>query len=147
MQFLNCNVKINGEDVPMILETKRMAPGCTNTWYIEIYGTDASAKFTTDDPNAFVFSQNVGKEQAWCRINIGYKPQFDTITGEIFEFGFTDAILQMWAAFMKELNGEYVKFGCFTPEETMLSHKLQTAALKSHYSKKARKGYIDWRIK
>lgn len=52
-----------------------------------------------------------------------------TITGGIFEFGFTDAILQMWAAFISELEGKEVFFGCMRPEETALSHALQTAAL------------------
>ena len=134
---LNCTVNVEGYDVPMTLETKRMAPGCTNTWFIEIYGLTASAKFSTDNPNIFVYSQSVGKEQAWCRLNVGYKPQFKTITGGIFEFGFTDAILQMWAAFMKELAGGDVFFGCFTPEETVLSHRLLTAALTSHIEQKA----------
>jgi len=134
---LNCEVEIDGNDVPMILETKRMAPGCTNDWFIEVYGTENSAKFSTNDPNAFVFSHAVGKEQAWCRLDIGYKPQFKAITGSIFEFGFSDAILQMWAAFMKELSGEKVDFGCFTPDQTVISHALQTAALESNKTKSA----------
>ena len=69
-------------------------------------------------------------------MNVGYKPEFPTITGGIFEFGFTDSILQMWCSFMKEVSGEAVAFGCFTPEETRLSHKLLTAALVSHKEKR-----------
>ena len=69
-------------------------------------------------------------------MNIGYKPMIPTITGGIFEFGFTDSILQMWAAFICELSGIDIPFGCVTPEETELSHKLQTAALVSHASGK-----------
>ena len=134
---LNCEVDIEGYDIPMVLETKRMAPGCTNSWYIKIYGLEASAKFTTEEPNIFAYTQSAGKEQAWCKLNIGYKPQFVTITGSIFEFGFTDAILQMWASFMKELSGGEVFFGCVTPEETEMSHRLLTAALKSQNLKKA----------
>ena len=38
-------------------------------------------------------------------------------------------MLQMLAAFICEAAGEPVPFGCFTPEETRLSHKLLTAAL------------------
>lgn len=129
--ILNCTVDINGYDVPMVLETKRMSPGSTDEWYIEVYGIKASAKFNSNDPNAFVFSQPVGKEQAWCRLNVGYKPMIKTITGSIFEFGFTDAILQMWASFMKEMETGEVGFGCFRPEETAMSHALQTAALES----------------
>lgn len=125
-----------GNSFPMFLETKRMAPGATNEWFIEVYGLDCSAKFSSNDPNALLYTQAVGKEQAWCRLNIGYKPQFKTVTGSIFAFGFTDSILQMWCAFIKELCGEQVAFGCFTPEETMLSHKLLTAALESHKQKR-----------
>ncbi len=126
----------NGDVFPMFLETKRMSPGSTDEWFIEVYGLEASAKFNSNDPNAFTYTQAVGKEQAWCRLNVGYKPQFSTITGGIFEFGFTDSILQMWCSFMKEISGEPVEFGCFTPEETKLSHKLLTAALESHKEKK-----------
>lgn len=126
----------NGDVFPMFLETKRMSPGSTDEWFIEVYGLEASAKFNSNDPNAFTYTQAVGKEQAWCRLNVGYKPQFPTITGGIFEFGFTDSILQMWCSFMKEVSGQEVEFGCFTPEETKLSHKLLTAALESHKEKK-----------
>ena len=122
---------------PMFMETKRMSPGSTDEWYIEIYGLECSAKFSTNDPNAFLYTQNVGKEQAWCRLSVGYKPILKTITGDIFEFGFTDAILQMWGEFIKELCEEKVEFGCFTPEETRLSHKLLTAALISNKEKRA----------
>ncbi|MBE7019604.1 MAG: Gfo/Idh/MocA family oxidoreductase [Ruminococcaceae bacterium] len=126
----------NGDVFPMFLETKRMSPGSTDEWFIEVYGLEASGKFNSNDPNAFCYTNAVGKEQAWCRLNVGYKPQFPTITGSIFEFGFTDSILQMWCSFMKEVSGEKVEFGCFTPEETRLSHKLLTAALESHKEKK-----------
>jgi hypothetical protein len=67
---------------------------------------------------------------------MGYTPAVPTITGSIFEFGFSDSILQMWAAFLLELdNGAPPVFGCFTPEETRLSHALQSAALESHRKK------------
>ncbi len=43
-----------------------------------------------------------------------------------------DAILQMWAAFLQELEGGALPtFGCFTPEETRISHALLSAALDS----------------
>ena len=55
------------------------------------------------------------------------------ITGSIFEFGFSDSLLQMWAAFLLELDqGKPPVFGCFTPEETRISHALHTAALESN---------------
>ncbi len=126
-----------GNTFPMFLETKRMSPGSTNEWFIEVYGLECSAKFSSSDPNVFSYTQAVGKEQAWCKLNVGYKPQFKTVTGGIFEFGFTDSILQMWCSFIKEVCGEPVEFGCFTPEETELSHNLLSAALKSHKEKRA----------
>ena len=113
-----------------------MSPGSTDEWFIEIYGLDFSAKFSSNDPNAVMYTQAVGKEQAWCRLNVGYKPQFPTVTGQIFEFGFTDSILQMWCSFVNEICGVEPKFGCFTPDETRLSHKLLTAALLSHKEKR-----------
>ena len=125
----------DGNSFPMIFETKRMAPGSTDNWYFEIYGLECSAKFTTDRPNTVSYTVSWGKEQAWADLNVGYKPLFKTITGGIFEFGFTDSILQMWAAFMSELSGKDVVFGCFTPEEAVLSHDVYTAALKSHAEK------------
>ena len=131
--ILLCDVKdVDGSVFPMMYETKRLSPGSTNEWRLEVYGLEASAKFSTNDPGAFCYTQSLGKEQAWCRVNVGYKPMIPTLTGGIFEFGFTDSILQMWGAFMCELSGIEVPFGCVTPEETELSHKLQTAALLSN---------------
>ena len=127
----------DGVEFPMFLETKRMAPGATDEWYLEVDGLDCSVKFSSNDPNGFHYTQAWDKEQAWCRVNIGYKPLFPAITGSIFEFGFTDAILQMWAAFIQEIEGKDVTFGCFTPEESELSHKLSTAALRSWKEKRA----------
>lgn len=122
----------SGNEFPLQLETKRMAPGATNRWFLEIYGMDFSAKFSSDDANALLFTTSWGQEQAWSRISIGYKPMIKTITGGIFEFGFVDAMQQMMGAFMLELTGKEVPFGLFTPEETRLSHKLSTAALESY---------------
>jgi predicted dehydrogenase len=121
-----------GDVFPMQLEMKRMAPGCTNTVEYEIYGLNMSAKFTSDDPNAIRYTQAVGREQAWARLVIGQKTQFPVITGSIFEFGFSDSLLQMFAAFVSELRGLPCSFGCFRPEEAKLSHQLLTAALESH---------------
>ncbi len=129
------SVNEKGEEFPVFYETKRMAPGCTNSWYIEVYGVGCSVKFSTDDANGFWYTENFGKEQAWCRVNIGYKPAYATITGSIFEFGFPDTVQQMWVAFFRELDGETVDFKCFLPEQTQLAHKLQTAALASNLHK------------
>jgi hypothetical protein len=37
----------------MIYETRRLSPGSTNEWKLEVYGIEASAKFSTNDPGAF----------------------------------------------------------------------------------------------
>jgi predicted dehydrogenase len=130
---LTCTVDHEGYRFPMILQTKRMAPGQTNTWYIEIDGLAGSARFTTRDPKSFYYLTSGEKEQPWCRLDLGYTPAVPGITGGIFEFGFPDAILQMWAAYLLELEkGEPPVFGCVTPEETRLSHALLSAALASH---------------
>ncbi|MCI8524573.1 MAG: Gfo/Idh/MocA family oxidoreductase [Oscillospiraceae bacterium] len=129
---LICDVQAQtGEAFPMFLEMKRMKPGATNDWYIEVDGMDCSARFASDDPNALWFTQAHGREQAWCRLVVGSKPLYPTITGNIFEFGFSDSILQMWVAFMKEVAGQAPGFGCIRPEETAISHRLHTAALES----------------
>ena len=135
--LLYFGVPSEGGGFPLILETSRMSPGDTNNWFFEIYGLENSAKFTSSKPDVFTYTHSWGKEQAWADIHIGYKPLFPTVTGGIFEFGFTDAILQMWAAFMAELDGREVSFGCFTPAETALSHALSTAALRSHETQRA----------
>ena len=58
------------------------------------------------------------------------------ITGGIFEAGFLDLNLQMWAAFASERAGELnTRFGCATPDEAVQSHELFAAALKSHDEK------------
>ncbi|MBS7263292.1 MAG: Gfo/Idh/MocA family oxidoreductase [Eubacteriales bacterium] len=135
--ILNCEARdTDGHLFPLIMETKRLSPGSTNEWSIEVSGMDASARFSTNDPNAFWYTQAWNHEQAWCRVDVGNKPLFPTITGGIFEFGFSDAILQMWAAFLSEINGVTPEWTCFTPEETALSHKLLTAALTSYKEKR-----------
>jgi hypothetical protein len=66
---------------------------------------------------------------------VGHETAFASITGGIFEFGFSDAILQMWAAFLHELvhGRPPASFaGCVTLPEVALSHRLFTAALQSH---------------
>jgi predicted dehydrogenase len=130
---LVCTVDHEGYRFPMTLETRRMAPGQTNTWYIEVDGLSGSARFSTRDPKSFYYLTSGEKEQPWCRLDLGYTPAVPGITGGIFEFGFPDAILQMWAAYLLEMEkGEPPVFGCFTPEETRLSHALLSAALASH---------------
>ena len=123
-----------GKDFSMVVETKRMAPGATNNWFIEVYGTEGSAKFSTHNPKAFDFLTTNGKEQGWTRIDVGSQSAIPSITGGIFEFGFSDAFQQMIGAFIHELseNNSNHPFKNVTPEETMWSHILFTAALESN---------------
>jgi predicted dehydrogenase len=124
---------------PLTLKTQRIAPGEKNTWYIEIYGTKASAVYSIKNPKLLRLLEYKGGEQVWQHIDMGYETAFKTITGGIFEFGFSDAILQMWAAFLYELHHQrpLKKFAaCTTPDEAALSHKLFTAALQSHTEKR-----------
>jgi hypothetical protein len=68
-------------------------------------------------------------------LDLGSQSAYPTITGAIFEFGFSDAVLQMWAAYLDELAhgnaGMQQPFHCATPAETTQTHRLFTAALKS----------------
>lgn len=125
----------SGHAFPMVLRTQRIAPGEVNTWYLEIKGLSASARFSTVDPNGLQILDPQDGGRDWRRVSVGYTPLFPAITGGIFEFGFTDAILQMWAAFVLELAGADVTrsllAGAATPEEANLSHRLFTAALES----------------
>jgi predicted dehydrogenase len=124
-----------GVQFPWTIKTQRIAPGHKDTWYLEIYGTKASVRFSTKNPKRLELLEYSGGEQAWQEIDMGYTAAFKTITGEIFEFGFSDCILQMMAAFFYEIgHGRPLRpsAGCVTPEETALSHLLFTAALESH---------------
>lgn len=133
--ILACEVHLDGQSFPMILETKRISPGDVDTWYIEVLGTRRSMRFSTKHPKTlWSMEYTPGGEQAWKAVDLGYRSSYKTITGEIFEFGFTDAILQMWAAYLDELaHGDEMigDFRCATPEEAARSHRLFTAALES----------------
>ena len=122
-------------DFPMTVKTYRIAPGEINTWSIEILGTKFSARYSTKYPKTLqtMAYQNGGKQE-WRNEDLGYDSVYKTITGGIFEFGFTDAILQMWAALIDEFSnpGKEMPYGCITPNETMIQHNILTAALESH---------------
>lgn len=123
-----------GSVFPMILKTQRIAPGEKDTWSLEILGTQASARFSTKNPKRLELLNYTGGEQVWGQIDVGYETAYKAITGGIFEFGFCDAIQQMWAAFLDEMiqgRRRALLAGCATPEETALSHRLFTAALES----------------
>lgn len=126
----------DGQRFPMTLSTKRIAPGEMNTWFIRVLGTDFSAEFSTKSPRQVRYlAYSPGGPQAWQVEDVGYSSAYPAITGGIFEFGFPDSILQMWAAFCDELvngrEGLRQPFYCATPEEAAWSHDLFTAALES----------------
>ena len=101
---LLCEVKAEGYAFPLRVETKRIAPGETNTWSIEVDGTKGSIAYTTKLPKTLSYMEyEPGNRQAWQVVDLGSESAYPTITGAIFEFGFSDAILQMWAAFLDEL--------------------------------------------
>ncbi len=75
----------------------------------------------------------VGREQSWQSVDAGSQSVWPTVTGPNFESGFSDAILQMWAAFLAEYLGELGDgFGCVRPDEAALTHRLFAAAIASH---------------
>jgi predicted dehydrogenase len=133
--MLHTDVEIDGSEVPVRFEMKRLAPSETNTWFIEILGTDGGVRFSTKEPKTLWTFQR-GKEQLWQKTDLGFHGPFPTITGGIFEPGFPDCFLQMWAAYIAERAGILEsRFGCVTPEEAVRSHELFEAALKSQETK------------
>jgi predicted dehydrogenase len=146
--ILACEVNTEKQKFPLILSTKRIAPGHSNTWFIRIQGTTFSAEYTTKNPKQIAsLPYEPGGVQAWHIADIPYKSAYQTITGGIFEFGFTDSILQMWAAFCDELtNGQAMRqeFRCATPEEAAGSHRVFTAALESERTGET--VTIDWGV-
>lgn len=133
---LVCDVQSDGQHFPMYLQTYRIAPSETNTWYIRIMGTQFSVEYSTKYPKTLRTLEYSGGEQAWRVLDLGYETAYPTITGGIFEFGFSDGLLQMWAAFCDQLvngrAGMRQPFYCATPAETALHHQVLTAALASH---------------
>jgi predicted dehydrogenase len=130
---LTLTVDVSRGRFPMLWETKRIAPGESNTWYFEAYGMDGGVRFSTRSPQTLQRFGLVDGEQAWSEVQPGHRSAWPTVTGAIFEFGFPDALLQMWAAFLAERAGQLGdRFGCATPAEALGSHRVFAAALTSH---------------
>jgi len=129
---LATSVTINENTIPMSLEMKRLAPGQTNSWYIEVMGTEGGVRYNTSDTKVlWLFERN--KEQSWKRIDLGFQTAFPTITGGIFEPGFPDCFMQMLAAYFAEREGALGdRFGCVTPDEAVQSHQFFSKALESN---------------
>jgi predicted dehydrogenase len=135
---LLCEMEAQDSDYafPFTLKAHRISPGQRNNWYLEILGTAASARYSLRDANRLdVLEYRSGGDQSWRRIEMGQEVAFPSITHELFQFGVSDAILQMWAAYLYELDrGQpLTRFAaCTQPEDTALWHTLFTAALESH---------------
>lgn len=116
------------------VRTDRVAPGNKNTWYLEVVGMNGGVRFSTAQPArvevfAMVDAPGIGREQSWQVIETGSQSVWPTVTGGIFETGFSDAILQMWAAFLAERAGVLGdRFGCATPAEALTAHELAASA-------------------
>jgi predicted dehydrogenase len=130
--LLHCWTEIGANEVPLRLEMKRLAPGETNTWFIEVLGTEGGVRYSTKEPKTLWLFEN-SKEQFWKKTDLGFGMPFKAVTGGIFEPGFPDMIQQMWAAFLMEreglLNG---RFGCATVAEAIATQEIFAAALESH---------------
>jgi predicted dehydrogenase len=123
-----------GGSFPITFHTKRIAPGHTNTWFLRVIGTRRSMEYSSQFPKTLrTMEYRAGGTQSWQHLDLGYASAYPCITGGIFEFGFTDSILQMWAAYCDELAngraGMAQPFFCATPEEAHQSHLIFTAAL------------------
>ena len=136
--LLHCDVEIAGREVPMRLETKRLAPGEMNTWYLEVYGTEGGVRYSTKETKTLWHFRR-GKEQVWECSDVGIgESAFPVVTGGIFEAGFADCFQQMLAAYAAEHAGQLGdRFGCATPDEAVGSHEIFAAALRSHAEKRA----------
>jgi predicted dehydrogenase len=129
---ISSRVRTGDQDFPLVLKTWRIAPGESNTWYIRILGMKKSAFFSTKQPRQWQWMDYEGGTQSWNTEDLGYGSVFPAITGKIFEFGFADAIQQMWAAFVDELAGGNANgFPCASPAEAAAHHAVLTAALQS----------------
>lgn len=132
-----------GVAFPLTTETKRIDPGQKNTWSFEALGLDGGVRFSTKNPKLVeVFTVSpvagIGTEQIWQQIDVGSQSVWPTVTGAIFESGFSDSILQMWAAYLAEREGLLGdRFGTVRPEEAALTHSIFGAAMESQRTGRA----------
>ncbi|KQR91546.1 MAG: Gfo/Idh/MocA family oxidoreductase [Microbacterium ginsengisoli] len=136
--IIHSRARHDGAEFPLTTVTKRIAPGEKNTWEFEAIGMSGGVRFSTKNPKqvevfALIDVPGVGREQSWQRIDAGSQSVWPTVTGPNFESGFSDAILQMWAAFLAEYVGELGdRFGTVRPAEAALTHRIFAAAIASH---------------
>lgn len=129
---LLCTVEQDGAAFPLTLGTKRIDPGQQNTWSFRVTGMQGGVEFSTRYPKTLRRMQVLDGHQVWLEQESGSQSVFGTVTGGIFEPGFSDTILQMWASYLAERAGVLGgRFGTVTPDEALASHKLWEAALAS----------------
>lgn len=129
---LLCAVRKADRTFPLTLGTKRIDPGQKNTWSLRVTGMDGGVEFSTRHPKTLRVLKVDQGEQTWQEVEMGSQSVFPTVTGGIFETGISDALLQMLAAFLAERAGELGdRFGCVTPQEALVSHRVWAAALRS----------------
>jgi predicted dehydrogenase len=123
---------LGAEPFPLHLTTKRIDPGQKNSWSLRALGMNGGVEFCTRYPKTLRVMTVGDGEQVWQEVEMGSQSCFATATGGIFEFGFSDAILQMWASYLAERAGQLGSvFGCVTPQEAVDSHRIFAAALDS----------------
>jgi predicted dehydrogenase len=123
---------------PLHLSMKRIDPGQKNTWFLRVLGMQGGVEFSTRYPKTLRVMTVDGKEQVWQEIEMGSQSSFPTVTGGIFEFGFSDAIQQMWGSYLAERAGRLEnRFGCVTPREALDSHRIFAAAVDSSRQQEA----------
>jgi predicted dehydrogenase len=135
---LHCWSRHQGDRFPLTTETKRIAPGQKNTWIFEAIGLEGGVRFSTKNPKRVdIFTvagvPGIGREQIWQQLDVGSQSVWPTVTGGIFESGFSDSILQMWAVFLAERSGVLGdRFGAARPDEVAFTHHIFEAAIRSH---------------
>ncbi|MFM9135761.1 MAG: Gfo/Idh/MocA family protein [bacterium] len=129
---LGAHPQAGGRDFTMLWETRRIAPGHVNTWFLEAVGMDGGVRFSTRQPTVLGRFALRDGEQSWEEVQPGNVSAWPVVSGAIFEFGFADALLQMWACYLAERAGELGdRFGTATPAEALASHRVFDAALRS----------------
>ena len=126
---------VAGRRFSMLWETRRIAPGQMNSWSFDALGMDGGVRFSTRTPATLQRFARRDGEQVWEEIQPGNVSAWPMVSGAIFEFGFADALLQMWAAYLAEREGLLGdRFGTATPQEALDAHRVFAAALRSDQS-------------
>jgi predicted dehydrogenase len=140
--LLACRVPTDSTDesrrFSMLWETRRIAPGQMNSWSFEALGMDGGVRFSTRYPTTLQRFTKRDGEQVWEEVQPGNVSAWPTISGGIFEFGFSDALMQMWASYLAERAGALGdRFGTATTQEALDAHRVFAAALRSNVSGRA----------